>query len=223
MAHSHDGHETCNAQHGQQDESFVSADHDKLVRQARRYEYLTVGWNVCEGALSLFFAVLAGSSVLYGFGIDACIEASSGIVLLWRLQVGELGEAREKLATKLVGVSLLFLAIYVLIDSVLRLYVQDKPEVSWVGLVIAGISISLMPWVSLQKRSLAIKIKSDALYADSRQTQLCAYLSGIVLLGLGLNAIWGWWWADPVAALCMVPIISQEAKNALEGKSCHCH
>jgi divalent metal cation (Fe/Co/Zn/Cd) transporter len=190
------------------------------VRQGRRLEYFTVGWNLIEAAVALGAGLFAGSIALIGFGIDSLIETSSGAVLLWRLQEGEKGEKRERMALKLVGLSLLALAAYVAVDAVKGLIQKQPPEESLVGIILAAVSLVVMPLLAWAKRKVAAKLNSQALVADSRQTDICAYLSAILLVGLSLNALFGWWWADPVAALAMVPIIVKEGLEALRGEAC---
>lgn len=190
------------------------------VRQGRRLEYFTVGWNLIEAAVALGAGLFAGSIALIGFGIDSLIETSSGAVLLWRLQEGEEGEKRERMALKLVGLSLLALAAYVAVDAVKGLIQKEPPEESLVGIILAAVSLVVMPLLAWAKRKVAAKLNSQALVADSRQTDICAYLSAILLVGLSLNALFGWWWADPVAALTMVPIIVKEGLEALRGEAC---
>ena len=193
---------------------------DAVVRQGRRLEYFTVGWNLIEAAVALGAGLFAGSIALIGFGIDSLIETSSGAVLLWRLREGEEGEQRERIALKLVGISLLALAAYVAIDAAKGLILQEPPERSLVGIILAAVSLGVMPLLAWAKRRVAAKLSSQALVADSHQTDICAYLSAILLVGLGLNALFGWWWADPIAALAMVPIIVKEGLEALRGESC---
>ena len=192
------------------------------VAVARRLEYATLSWNVVEGAVSITAGLLAGSVALVGFGVDAFIESVSGAVLLWRLQAGELGESRERAALRLVGVSFLLLAAYVLFEATASLLRREPPEASTVGIVIAAISLLIMPLLARAKRRVAARMNSRALAADSRQTQLCAYLSAILLVGLALNYLFGWWWSDPLAALIMVPIIAREGIEALRGETCGC-
>jgi divalent metal cation (Fe/Co/Zn/Cd) transporter len=193
---------------------------DEAVRQGRRLEYFTVGWNLIEAAVALGAGLFAGSIALIGFGIDSLIETSSGAVLLWRLQEGEEGEKRERMALKLVGISLLVLAAYVAIDAAKGLILQEPPERSLVGIILAAVSLGVMPLLAWAKRRVAAKLSSQALVADSHQTDICAYLSAILLVGLGLNALFGWWWADPIAALAMVPIIVKDGLEALRGEAC---
>jgi len=197
---------------------------DAAVRQGRRLEYFTVGWNLIEAAVALGAGFFAGSIALIGFGIDSLIETSSGAVLLWRLQEGEEGEKRERMALKLVGISLLALAVYVAIDATKSLILKEPPGESLVGMILAAVSLIVMPLLAWAKRKVAAKLSSQALVADSHQTDICAYLSAILLVGLGLNALFDWWWADPVAALAMVPIIVKEGLEALRGEACEdCH
>ena len=197
---------------------------DEAVRQGRLLEYFTVGWNLIEAAVALGAGIFAGSIALIGFGIDSLIETSSGAVLLWRLQEGEEGEKRERMALKLVGISLLALAAYVAIDAAKGLLQKESPEKSLVGIILAAVSLVVMPLLAWAKRRVAARLNSQALVADSHQTDICAYLSAILLVGLGLNVLFGWWWADPVAALAMVPIIVKEGLEALRGEACEdCH
>ena len=194
------------------------------VRRGRALEYLTVGWNVLEAVVSIGAGLLAGSSALVGFGVDSVIESTSGAVLLWRLRDGERGEQRERLALRLVGVSFLLLAAYVAFDAAGSLIRREPPEASYIGIGIAALSLVLMPLLARAKRRVAAQLNSRALKADSRQTDLCAYLSAILLGGLLSNALFGWWWADPVAALVMLPIIVKEGVEALRGETCDdCH
>lgn len=190
-------------------------------------EYLTIAWNIVEGLAAVASGVVSGSIALVGFGVDSFIETSSGGILLWRLRAEHRGQDAEKLertALKLVGVSFLLLAAYVTFDSVKSLAERQAPERSLVGIAIAALSLLVMPWLARSKRKTAGRLRSAALHADSRQTSLCMYLSVILLGGLLLNALLGWWWADPIAAICMVPIIANEGRQALKGETCSdCH
>lgn len=194
------------------------------VRQGRTLEYLTVGWNLVEAAVAVGAGVAAGSVALVGFGIDSLIETSSGLVLLWRLREGERGERREALALRLVGASFLALAAYVAFDAVKALALREPPDESYLGIAVAALSLVVMPLLARAKRRVAVSLGSRAMKADSRQTDICAYLSAILLGGLALNALAGWWWADPAAALVMAPIIAKEGVEALRGERCDdCH
>ena len=190
-------------------------------RRGRQLEYITIGWNSLEGIIAIGAGLLAGSIALVGFGFDSVIEVSSGAIILWRLASGE---HREQLALRLVGISFIALAAYVAFDAGKSLIYRELPESSYVGIAIAALSLVVMPLLARAKRQVAAQLNSRAMHADSRQTDLCTYLSAILLGGLVLNALVGWWWADPVAALIMVPIIAKEGVEALRGETCDdCH
>jgi divalent metal cation (Fe/Co/Zn/Cd) transporter len=190
------------------------------LRRGRNLEYLTIGWNSLEAVAAIGTGLLAGSIALVGFGFDSVIESLSGTVLLWRLFAGE---HREQLALRLVGVSFLILAVYVGFDAVKSLVLREPPEASYLGIAIAALSLIVMPVLARAKRSVAREINSRAMLADSKQTDICAYLSAILLGGLLLNAVFGWWWADPIAALVMTPIIVKEGIEGLRGEHCGCN
>lgn len=198
-----------------------------LVKRAKLLEYFTIGWNLLEGAIAIGAGMIAGSPSLVGFGFDSFIESTSGAALLWRLQVDdeETRERREQIALRLVGASFLLLAAYVAYDSITTLVWRETPDSSFTGIVLLIISLIVMPVLARAKRRVAVQIKSRALEADSKQTDLCVYLSAISLGGLALNAAFGWWWADPVAALIMIPIIVNEGVQGLRGETCcdDCH
>ena len=194
-----------------------------LLRRGRTLEYATVGYNVLEGVIAIGSGVLAGSIALVGFGIDSGIEVLSGLILLWRLNTRRDEEEREQVearALKLVGWSFLLLAAYVALDAAMSLVRRQAPEESAIGIALAAVSVVVMPLLVRAKRRVAAQLGSRALAADSKQTELCTWLSAILLGGLVLNALAGWWWADPVAALIMVPIIGNEGVEALRGEQC---
>ncbi len=193
---------------------------DPGVRKARRLEYLTLAWNACEAGIAIGSGLLAGSTALLGFGVDSLVESTSGGILLWRLRGDGGREEREELALRLVGVSFLLLAAWVAWQAGASLIGREVPDESLVGIGLAVASLLVMPLLARAKRRVAARMGSRALAADSRQTDLCAYLSGILLGGLGLNALFGWWWADPLAALAMVPLIGKEGYDALRGEAC---
>ncbi len=190
------------------------------VRRARMLEYLTIGWNMLEGIVAVGSGLIAGSAALVGFGFDSFVESLSGGVLVWRLHSDENSERREAIALKLVGMSFLILAAYVAFDAAKSLILREPPEASYVGIALSILSLAVMPMLARAKRKVAAEISSRALHADSRQTDICAYLSAILLGGLLLNALFHWWWADPLAALVMVPIIAREGVEALRGETC---
>ena len=194
------------------------------IRRGRRLEYLTIAWNSADAAVALTAGLLAGSIALVGFGLDSLIEVSSGAIVLGRLSSDN--ERAERIALKVVGASFLALAAYVAFESVKALWLREAPERSLPGIILAAISLVVMPLLARAKRRVAAGIGSRALHADSRQSDLCAYLSAILLGGLLLNALLGWWWADPLAGLVMTPIIAKDGRKALRGDSCsdeYCH
>ncbi len=210
--------------------TISKTDRHTLVKRGRYLEYFTIGYNSLEGLIAVAAGFIASSIALVGFGFDSLIEVTSGAVLLWRLHA-DIDEARreqvEAISLRIVGVCFVVLAIYVTYDSVKSLIRREAPEESLVGIVLAAVSLLIMPLLVRAKRKVARAIKSGALMADSKQTELCTYLSAILLGGLLLNALVGWWWADPVAALIMVPIIVKEGIEALRGETCRdegaCH
>uniref|UniRef100_Q01ZS9 Integral membrane protein n=1 Tax=Solibacter usitatus (strain Ellin6076) TaxID=234267 RepID=Q01ZS9_SOLUE len=193
------------------------------VRRGVRLEYFTIGYNSLEAAIALIAGLLAGSVALVGFGLDSVVEVTSGAALLWRLH-GDTDASRcairEAWALKAVGFCFLALAAYVAYEAGESLVLQRAPARSPVGIALAAISLVVMPFLARAKRGVASRISSAAMHADSRQTDFCAYLSAILLAGLLLNALAGWWWADPLAGLAMVPIVAREGWNALRGRSC---
>ena len=170
------------------------------TREGRRLEYFTFGWNLTEAVVGIGAGVKAGSIALLGFGVDSIIESFSGAILLWRLQRHKADEKREQVALRLVGISFFVLAAYVAADAAKTLIQREPPHASVVGVCLAAVSIIVMPLLARAKRRVAGRLNSRALVADSRQTDLCAYLSGILFIGLILNALFGWWWADSIAA-----------------------
>lgn len=197
-----------------------------LVRRGRWLEYFTIVWNLLEGIISVVAGLLAGSIALVGFGFDSFIESASGGALLWRLHLDhpERREQAEKFALKLVGTSFILLATYVTFDAVKSLIQREAPEATYLGIGIAALSLIVMPLLARAKRRVAKEIHSHAMEADARQTDICTYLSAILLGGLLMNALFGWWWADPVAALVMIPIIVKEGIEGLSGQTCgDCH
>lgn len=198
-------------------------DRSELLRRGRRLEYLTVGYNSLEGVIAVVSGLVAGSIALVGFGFDSAIEVVSGLALLWRLRPSIDAERREEAERKtlrVVGASFLVLAAYVALDAGKSLLRHEAPEESVPGIALAAASLVVMPLLVRAKRRVAQQLRSAALQADARQTELCMYLSAILLGGLALNALVGWWWADPVAALVMAPIIAKEGVEALRGKVC---
>ena len=178
-------------------------------------EYLTLIYNLFEAVLSIFFGFLAGSPALVGFGLDSIVESLSGGVLIWRLHQHEgLSEEREerieRRAIKLVSVTFFILAVWILYESLETLYTSEAPKASIPGIVIATASMIIMPVLSFLKVRTGKEIGSKALVADAKETMVCAVLSVALLLGLGLNALFGWWWADPVTGLFIALFLIKE-------------
>lgn len=194
------------------------------VLRGRRLEYFTLVWNTLEGLVAVVAGIVAGSISLVGFGIDSFIEVTSGSVLLWRMSVDSDVHHRprnEKLALRIVGVCFLVLATYIAYDSISDLWSKGAPEHSIAGIVLACASLVVMPILSRAKRKVGRALSSAAMHADAKQTEFCTYLSAILLLGLLLNAFFGLWWADPLAALIMIPIIAKEGIEGVQGKACN--
>ena len=172
--------------------------------------------------VAVLAGIVAGSISLVGFGIDSFIEVTSGSVLLWRMSVDSdvhRREANEKRALRIVGACFLLLAAYITYDSISDLWSKRTPEHSIAGIVLACASLVVMPILSRAKRKVGRALGSAAMHADAKQTELCTYLSAILLAGLLLNAFFGLWWADPRAALIMVPIIAKEGIEGLRGRA----
>lgn len=196
-----------------------------LLRRGLRLEYLTVGWNVVEGMVAVGAGTLAGSIALIGFGVDSFVETISGAVLMWRLSAEARGrlqeeevERVEERAERLVGIAFLLLAAYVAFEAIRSLVNQEAPDASPVGIALTSLSILVMLWLAREKRRTGEALKSRALVADAQQTYACWYLSVVTLAGLGLNAVFGLWWADPVAALGIVVLLVREGVEAVRGE-----
>jgi divalent metal cation (Fe/Co/Zn/Cd) transporter len=192
------------------------------IRSGRQIEYLSLAWTSLEAVAGMAAGVLAGSIALIGFGADSVIEMASSAILLWRLN-HESGENRERTALRLVGVCFFLLALYVGWEAIESLVKRQPPAVSYFGIIFSMLCLIVMPLLARAKRRIAVRIGSGAMEADSRQSAICSYLAAILLCGLALNALFGWWWADPVAALAMLPIIVKEGYDAFRGETCCCH
>ena len=184
-----------------------------LHRRALWVEYITVGWNVVEAVVAIGAGLIASSVALIGFGADSTIEVISAVGLLWRLRragphatVSEEGAA-EKRALYVVATTFFLLAFYITWEAVMSLISREEPLTSPVGIILAVLSLAIMPTLAIVKQRVGKEMGSRALVADSKETWVCSYLSLILLLGVGAYAVVGWWWADPVGALSMLPII----------------
>ena len=196
---------------------LIEARHS-AVRRGILLSYATIGYNTLEAIGSLIAGLLAGSVALVGFGIDSVIEVIASVTVQWRLRTdADLSRrsASEMVTLRIVGWCFVALAAYVTVDGVKSLSLAEAPDRSWFGLTILVLSAVVMPVLAWAKRRVALKMNSTALEAEAKQTSLCAYLSVIALAGVGLNTLVGWWWADPVAALAMVPIIVREGVHGL--------
>lgn len=201
----------------------VVVQHSTVVRHGKRLSYLGLTYNVAEAIISLWAGLLAGSVALVSFGIDSLIEVSSTAAALWRLEVERDVDKRERverITHRIIGWCFLALAAYVAADGLSALWHRERPDRSIVGILILTASLVIMPVLARAKRRVAEGIGSRALTADAKQTSLCAYLSAIALAGVGLNALAGWWWADPVAALAIAALAANEGREAWRGESC---
>lgn len=203
-------------------------DRAELLRRALRLEWLTVGWNMIEGIVAVGAALAAGSVALLGFGVDSFVESTSGAVLIWRLHAERRSrdeqriEAVERRAQRLVAVSLLVLAGYIGLEAISSLMRGERPAPSPVGIALAAVSLAVMWWLAREKKRTASALGSRAMESDAFQTTACWWLSLIVLGGLGANAAFGWWWADPVAALGASIFIVREGLEAWRGEDDCC-
>jgi len=195
-----------------------------IALRGKRLEYFTIAWNSLEGLVALIAGAVAGSISLIGFGVDSFIEVTSGATLLWRMSVDadvESRERNEKLSLRIVGICFIALAAYILYESISDLLDRTAPKRSLPGIILACVSLVVMPLLSRAKKKVGNELGSLAMKADAKQTDFCVYLSAILVTGLVLNAALGWWWADPISALLMTPIIAKEGWEALTGEA-HC-
>ncbi|HET7458713.1 MAG TPA: cation transporter [Gemmatimonadaceae bacterium] len=202
----------------------TTTDRPALVRRGLLLNYATLGYNALEAIVSLVAGLLAGSVALVGFGVDSVIEVTASGAAQWRLRADAFDAARrarvERVTVRVIGWSFLALAAWVAVDAAKSLWLRERPDRSIVGIAVLALSAVVMPLLARAKRRVALALSSRALEGDARQTSLCAYLSVIALGGVALNALVGWWWADPVAALAMVPIIAKEGVDGVRGHAC---
>jgi divalent metal cation (Fe/Co/Zn/Cd) transporter len=205
-----------------------SATSSRLHRSAWVLTVLTIAWNGLEAAIAIASGQLAGSIALVGFGLDSVVEVSSALVIAWRLarQYADhaANERAERRAVRLIALSFFGIAAYVAGDSVAKLLgIGEHPEHSTVGLVLVGLSLVVMPTIAWAKRRVARGLNSVALKADAAETQLCTYLSAVVLVGLASNTLLGWWWMDPIAGLLVAGLALKEGRGAwMSGQLCVC-
>lgn len=192
------------------------------IRRGINLSYVTIAYNSLEAIGSLAAGILAGSVTLVGFGTDSVIEVASSCAAQWRLR-SDVDEARrhhvERVTRRIIGWSFVALAVYIVVDSAHSLWTREEPSKSVFGLIVLLLSVIVMPILARAKHRVAQDVGSRALSADAMQTSLCAYLSVIALAGVGLNAFVGWWWADPIAALAITPIILREGVEGIRSET----
>lgn len=196
---------------------------ETLLQRGLRLEALTIAWNVIEAVVAIGAGWVAGSVALVGFGLDSTIETIAASALYIRLRAEmkgateEQAEAHEVRALRIVGITFFALALYIVYEAGSTLWLREAPAESPIGIALAALSLAVMPILAWAKLRTGKALESRALIADAKETIACSYLSLTLLLGLGANALFGWWWADPVAALAMLPWVIREGREALEG------
>lgn len=190
-----------------------------LMRRAQLLALATVAYNTIECAVAVLAGDAAGSTSLVGFGLDSAVEVSSGLIVLWQFRHA-VPEARERVAQRLMAVAFAALALFVGVESLQALLAGERPQTSMVGMVLAAASLAVMPFLSRAQRRTGRELGSGAVVADSTQTLLCTYLSAVLLAGLALNALLGWWWADPAAGLVIAALAVKEGRDAWRGEGC---
>lgn len=193
----------------------------RYERRARVLAWGGIAWHVVEFAIALAAGVTAGSIALIGFGADSLIEAIAGLVVIWLFTGSRIGSSHaERRAQQLIAVSFYVLAAYVGVESVKTLASGDRPQASWVGIGLAAFTAVTMPLLARAKRRVGTKLGSSATVKEASQTSICAYLSIALLIGLGANALFGWWWADPLAALVIAAVALREGRESWRGEGC---
>ena len=190
-----------------------------LAQRIRLLVAATISYNVIEAAVALTEGTRVSSTALVGFGLDSLIEVSSAAAIAWQFAAPD-PETREKAALRFVAVSFFALAIYITVDSVLSLFGVKEAQHSPIGIALAAVSLVVMPVLSLAQRRTGRELGSRSAVADSKQTLLCTYLSAVLLAGLLLNSLFGWSWADPIAALVIAGVAVREGREAWRGDAC---
>ena len=199
----------------------LHAERQKLERRARLLAWGGIAWHVVEFAIALGAGLAAGSIALVAFGADSLIEALAGFVVLWLFTGDRLGShTAERRAQQLIAASFFILAVYVTVESLRTLIDGQHPQASWVGIALAAFTAVTMPLLAAAKRRVGRKLHSSATVKEASQTQLCAYLSVALLVGLLANALAGWWWADPLAALVIAGVAVSEGRSSWRGEGC---
>jgi divalent metal cation (Fe/Co/Zn/Cd) transporter len=195
----------------------------QLVRWARALAWLGLAWHIVEAAVAIGAGVAASSVALVGFGADSLIEGLAGIVVIWLMaQSRSSSAAAERRAQQLIAATFGLLAAYIAVESLRDLVAGHHPQVSWVGVALSVVTLATMPPLGARKRRVGEQLGSAATASESRQTLLCAYLSAALLTGLLANAVLGWWWADPIAALAIAGVAAREGGEAWRGDACGC-
>jgi divalent metal cation (Fe/Co/Zn/Cd) transporter len=190
-----------------------------LARRVRLLVAATITYNVIEAIVAISAGAAASSTALIGFGLDSVVEVSSAAAVAWQFSAAD-HERRERVALRIIAVSFFALAAFVSVESVRTLVGADRAEHSTVGLVLAAVSLAVMPALSTAQRRAGRRLGSATAVADSKQTLLCTYLSAVLLVGLAVNSLFGWWWADSVAALVIAAVAAREGLQAWRGDAC---
>ena len=194
---------------------------ERLVRRAKVLAWIGVGWHGIEATIAVGAGVAAGSIALVGFGADSLVEAFAGFIVLWLFAGARATSAgAERRAQQLIAVSFYVIAAYVAVAAIRSLVVGDQPDISWVGIGLSAFTLVTMPPLANAKARVAEALASSATKSESRQTMLCAYLSAALLVGLGANALLGWWWADPITALAIAGVALKEGRDSWRGDAC---
>jgi len=194
-----------------------------LERRAKLLAWTGNSWHVVEFAIAVGAGIAAGSVALIGFGIDSVIEALAGGVIVWLFSGGRgSSHTAERRAQQLIAASYAILLLYIGIEATRDLFGSHHPEVSWVGIGLAAFTAPTMPLLARAKRKVGRKLNSSATVSEASQNMICAYLSIALLAGLLANALFGWWWADPIAALVIAAVAAKEGVDSWRGDSCDC-
>lgn len=198
-----------------------TAERERLVRRAKLLAWLGVGWHGVEAAIAVAAGLAASSIALVGFGADSLVESVAGLILLWRFAASRASsESAERRAQKLIALSFYVIAAYVGFEAVRSLLLAERPDASWVGIGLAAFTMATMPPLAIAKARVGEKLGSSATKSEGQQNMLCAYLSAALLVGLGANALFGLWWADPVTALLIAGVAVKEGRESWRGESC---
>jgi divalent metal cation (Fe/Co/Zn/Cd) transporter len=196
---------------------------EALVRRARLLAWGGNAWHFIEFAIAVGAGIAASSIALIGFGFDSLIESLAGFIIVWRFASRRSdSEAAERRAQQLVAISFFILAAYVGVESVRTFFGSDHPQTSWIGIGLAAVTAPTMPLLARAKRRVGQGLGSSATVGEAEQNMICAYLSIALLIGLGMNALFGWWWADPAAAIVIAAVAGREGVESWRGKHCDC-